>query len=211
MFERYMKMQGHAVSHAVANSRTQPLTLIVAGLFCLLTVACSAEPSRARVTDVRRPWLGYAEFAPYVDVATTDGQQTRIGRIGGPFFALAFVEKADPYAPEPALAELARKVWLDSIMIIQVSLPDQQADGADFPAAAHSDDLPPNLVCIDDGQCEAWMAYGRPEPGTVLIIDRMHILQVVDFRGHITQTHAVRNRLAELQANWESWTRSAYD
>jgi hypothetical protein len=177
----------------------------------LLFVAGCAEMRSGTVHSARPAWLGGQRFPPYVTAVDSAGREKRVGKIGGPFYALGFIAaRAGPPVAHPVLAELARDVGLDDIMVIQLNIP--ASDERDAQSSETTEvEQPANLVLLSDPDGLAWRAYGQPEPGTVWVVDRMHVLQVIDERGNIANIGAVRYRLRELQQEWEAWQRSNDD
>ncbi len=192
-----------SASSSIFRNRTGALLLAY-----LLLVGGCAEMRSGTVHSARRAWLGGERFPSYVTVVDASGREKRVGKIGGPFYALGFVTAAQGTpAVDPVLAELARDVGLDDIMVIQLSIPASEKQ-APQPAEVKEVEQPANLVLLRDPDGLAWRAYGQPEPGTVWVVDRMHMLQVIDARGNIADIEAIRYRLGELQQEWEAWQRS---
>lgn len=184
-----------------------------AGIVWLLFLLVGCEDNRMRsgvVVSSEPPLLGhFREFAPRVFVQRDGaGKPVRLDKIGGPFYVVGFVEppRRDAEYLHPVLTDLAQKFWLDSIPVIQITLPTKRCPPEEIRKEAGAE-IPPetkdNFARFFDADRIAWEAFDRPRPGTILVVDRTSLVPLLDARATLADPPRLVARLEELQRQWE--------
>lgn len=193
------------------------------GLVLLPGVLFGCGENRMRsgvvVSSEPPPLLHFREFSPRVFVKNVEqgdgGKSVRLGKIGGPFYVIGFVEPPGDDAGylNPVLTEMARKLWLDSIPVIQITLPtkicplDERRRRAVHENIQETKD---NFARFFDPNRIAWEAFWRPQPGAVLVVDRCTLIPVIDKRSTLADPRRILDRVEALQQRWEDdmreWT-----
>jgi hypothetical protein len=155
------------------------------------------------------PLLHFREFSPRVYVESDDGGKSiRLGKIGGPFYVIGFVEPPGDDAGylNPVLTEMARELWLDSIQVIQITLPtklcplhQRQRQRVNENVQETKD----NFARFFDPDKLAWEAFWRPRPGAILVVDRCTLIPVIDKRSTLADPRRIVDRVEYLQQRWE--------
>lgn len=183
----------------------------VATLSGIVAGGCETSHNAVVTSTSPPPLLHYAQYSPRVYVETADGQATRVGKLGGPFYVVAFVEPpgTDDCYIDPRVRQIAGKLYLDSIPVIQVTLPTKLCP---LKPDRQGNCPPPTgeLYRVLDPDKRAWEAYHKPKPGTVLLIDRQSIIPIVYTRATLADAEKVIDRAGVLQADWEQFQRSTY-
>ena len=179
----------------------------------LLTVGCGENQMRSGVvvSSEPPPLLHYPQFSPRVFVKGVEGQYDektiRLDRIGGPFYVIGFVEPPGDDAGylNPVLTEMARKLWLESVEVIQITLPTKDCSLDAQQRLAVNDNVMEtknNFARFFDPQKIAWEAYWRPKPGSILVVDRCTLIPVVDERSTLADPQRILSRVQDLQQRW---------
>jgi len=158
-------------SVAMSNRKKDSLYLAVPVLVvAAMLVAGCEEASNQAITVAWTPApLGYEYSVP---VQLSNGTMTTISQIGKPFYVIAFVETPadDPCYVSPEVQRIAQRLWLDSVSVIQISLPtsdkrfDKNVLAVCTPPSA-------NLFRIFDQDRRAWNKFNRPKSGTLLLVN----------------------------------------
>lgn len=184
---------------------------------CLLA-GCHENRMRSGVvvSSEPPPLLHYPEFSPRVFVEGVESEKSiRLDKIGGPFYVVAFVEPPGDDAGylNPVLTEMARKLWLDSIEVIQITLPTKDCPLSETQRLAVNDnvlDMKNNFARFFDPNKIAWEAFWRPTPGAILVVDRNSIIPVIDKRSTLADPQRIIDRVEYLQQQWQDdmryWT-----
>jgi hypothetical protein len=180
---------------------------------CLL-VGCHENRMRSGVvvSSEPPPLLHFREFSPRVFIKSVEGlhgeKSIRLDKIGGPFYVVGFVEPPGDDAGylSPVLTDMARKLWLDSIEVIQITLPTKDCPLDEQQRQAVDDNLEEtknNFARFFDPQKIAWEAFWRPRPGTILVVDRNSLIPVIDKRSTLDDPQRIIDRVEYLQQRWE--------
>ncbi|MBT3200271.1 MAG: hypothetical protein HN350_10165 [Phycisphaerales bacterium] len=178
-------------------------------IFGALLVSIGCEDNRTGVvidTQKRRGFL-QSGFESKVIVRRGDGSSTAIGHVGNPFYAIAFVEVgADNIGfVDPRIEGLAKRFELDSIAIIQMSIPKEAETFSQEAIAAGN--YPPaemqNLSRFIDPERRAWKIFGQPDCGAVLLVDRRGMNRTMKAKGSLDDLGPIITRLEWMQKEWE--------
>lgn len=183
------------------------------GLLLLLVWAGGCNENRMRsgvvVSSEPPPLLHYPQFSPRVFVERIDGNKSiRLAKIGGPFYVVGFVEPPGDDAGylNPILTEMARELWLDSIPVIQITLPTKTCPLNEPQRQAVNDnvlEMKDNFARFFDPEKIAWEAFWRPKSGAILVVDRNSIIPVIDKRSSLADPQRIIDRVEYLQHRWE--------
>jgi len=183
-------------------------TMVLAILVALL-VSVGCEDNRTGVvieTQKRRGFLR-SGFESKVTVRRTDGSPTTLGHVGNPFYAITFVEVAADNLEfvDPRIEGLAKRFELDSVVVIQMSIPketetftQEAIEAANYPPTKMK-----NLSRFIDPERRAWKIFGRPDCGAVLLIDRRGINRTMKAKGSLDDLGPVITRLQWMQKEWD--------
>lgn len=176
----------------------------------LLLPACETSHN-AVVTHTDPPLLRYSQYTPYIHVETTDGKQTRVGKLGGPFYILAFVAPPGKNACfiDPRVQHLADKLYLDSVPVIQITLP---TDACALTPEQRQACTPPGgeLYRVFDPDRLAWEACFKPEPGSAILVNRQNLIPMADVRKTLDETDDLLRQAGQYQKDWEHFQNSAF-
>jgi hypothetical protein len=178
----------------------------IGGAVLALALA-GCEYGRSGVVVSSRPpiLLHYPEFLPRIEVECVSGKTVRLDKIGGPFFVIGFIEPPgrDAGYISPVLVEMARELRLDSIEVIQITLPTKacpldaaQREGCEEPRKNFSRFFDPDRV--------AWAAFWKPKPGTILLVNRFSLIPVIDKRSTVDDPKPIVNRAKDFQRRWDA-------
>lgn len=186
------------------------------GLFLLPLLLSGCNENRMRsgvvVSSEPPPLLHFREFSPRVFLKRVErldgGKSIRLGKIGGPFYVVGFVEPPGDDAGylNPVLTEMARELWLDSIPVIQITLPTKICPLNEQQRQAVNDNVletKDNFARFFDPEKIAWEAFWRPKPGAILVVDRCSLIPVIDKRSTLADPQRITDRVEYLQQRWE--------
>jgi len=192
---------------------------------CLLA-GCHQLRSGVVVSSEPPPLLHFREFSPRVFVKNVEnvesvdgGKSIRLDKIGGPFYVIGFVEPPGDDAGylNPVLTEMARELWLDSIQVIQITLPTKICPLDEPQRQAVNENVQEtkdNFARFFDPQKIAWEAFWRPKAGAILVVDRCSLIPVIDKRSTLADPQRILDRVEYLQQRWEDdmrdWTSTPY-
>lgn len=178
---------------------------IIGFLFIFMLAGCRHPTPTGTVIAAQPPWLfHYAQYAPRISVERPDGSEIKLNKVGGPFFIVGFISPPgkDPGYISPAIQKIADSLWLDSIDVIQITLPTRNC-----PLKARSIvACPPptrNLHRFFDPKQIAWRAFNEPKPGTLLLINRRNLMPIIDTRGTVEDSSWLVHRSGQLQIRWQ--------
>jgi hypothetical protein len=125
-------------------------------------------------------------------------------KVGGPFFILGFIAPppGQPDYLSPDMQKLANRFSLDSVPVIQITIPTKASPLTDIPADQGRQPKD-NFYRYYDVNGEAWEGFHRPPSGTLLVIDRWNLLPIIDARATIENPRAVIIQIRRLQDDWE--------
>ncbi|MBN1556256.1 MAG: hypothetical protein JXA11_16065 [Phycisphaerae bacterium] len=155
------------------------------------------------------PLLHYRDFSPRVFVESDEGGKSiRLDKVGGPFYVVGFVEPPGDDAGylNPVLTEMALKLWLDSIEVIQITLPTKDCPLTEPQRQAVSPNVletKNNFARFFDPHKIAWEAFYHPKPGAILVVDRCTIIPMIDTRSTLADPRRILDRVEHLQRQWE--------
>ena len=174
-----------------------------------LLAAVGCEDNRMGVvieTQKRRGFL-HSGFESQVTIRRPDGSTTKLGHVGNPFFVITFIEPPadNPGYVDPRIERLAKRFELDSVAVIQISLPEEKKTFSDEALAEAN--LQPiyltNLSRFHDPQRRAWEIFGEPDCEAVLVVDRRGLFGSMHKRGSLDDLEGVIRRVQRLQTDWE--------
>lgn len=178
--------------------------LSVAIVFGLLLIAgCEEAVNQAVVVSNNETDLAAVSSIP---VELSDGSMTTISKIGYPFYLVAFVDApaGNPCYLSPEVQEIARKLWLDSINVVQVTAP---SNGKTFAEDVLNLCTPPkqNVVRVFDQDRRTWNLFHRPGPGTLMLVDPNGRIASV---GTLSRPDSVLFDTHRMSDNWKQmWER----
>lgn len=171
----------------------------------LMLTGCQTPTPTGTIEAAQPPWLlHYSQYPPRISVKRPDGSEVRLNKVGGPFFIVGFISPPadDPGYISPALQKMANNLWLDSIDVIQITLPTESCSLS--PEATASCTSPTkNLHRFFDPKKLAWRSFHEPASGTILLINRRNLIPIIDTRGTIKDPSWILHRAEQLQMNWE--------
>ncbi len=142
----------------------------VALLIVLLGLAGCASPSGV-VTGTSTPAWYAGTVAPDVEYRSLQGRQTSFNKIRQPVAVVAFV--TPPGATccwlDPTVVNMADQLWDLPVTVAQFSEPTSQCPhGAGCTEVCNL--RQGRVMSLCDAQQLAWRAYGKPAPGTLILI-----------------------------------------
>jgi len=182
------------------------MILVVLGA---LLAGAGCEDNRMGVvieTQRRRAFL-HSGFESQVTIRRPNGSTTKLGHVGNPFFVITFIEPPtdNPGYVDPRVERLAKRFELDSVAVIQISLPEEKKTFSDEAIAAAN--LEPiylkNLSRFLDPERRAWKVFGEPDCEAVMVVDRRGLFGNMHKRGSLDDLDRVIRRVQQLQTDWE--------
>ena len=159
--------------------------VIVVVFFC---VGCSSQPVAGVVK--RQPALSKGSFVPDIPFTTADGKQTTLFAVRQSITIVGFVKVSAEGCcqVDSELARLSAEFRRLPVTIVQVVMP-QDADRPD-PSHREMPDLKrADPVLLYDQDRVAWNGYGKPKPGTLVLINKYGtIIEVSDIQNRRTLT-----------------------
>jgi hypothetical protein len=174
----------------------------------LLANGCADPTRNGVVVSEGQLVLGRGNRAPVIPIRRPDGKIVRLGDAAYPFFVVGFVQPRgdDACRLSPRLLNLNKSLEIDAISLVQVTLPTKLAPLLVEPGECP--DPPWNMIRLLDPDELAWSAFGEPEPGTLLLIDRFGYIVA---RGHLDDPDYILWRARELQEDWELYQNEGMD
>jgi len=147
----------------------------------LLIFACVAAIAAGCRPDVHTAMAvadeGYrhrrGNMAPVLPLRTPDGRQRKLTSITGPLYVVGFVPAppADRRNPaHPWLNDMAHKLRAEQVWVVQINVPAADAPWEDD-CLARMDAGARNLLNVCDPMRSAHKAFGRPDLGTLLLVN----------------------------------------
>ena len=175
---------------------------------------CGAPGGVWRGTVLNAPAAGrrWGSVVPRIPLRAADGEATTLEAVVGPLCIVGFVDAAEPdaWTPRAGLAGLARRMALDHVSVVQIAVP---PDG-DLPAGAVGveDEPPGNLLLLADPGRVAWEAFGRPEPGTLMVVDDDRMIRRTGrLEDPLLVVIKARSLARELEREQTEWWREGLD
>jgi hypothetical protein len=109
--------------------------------------------------------------APDVEYKSLEGKQASFNKVRQPVAVLAFIAPQGPNccAVDPGVINIADHLWDLPVTVAQLSLPTSKCPHG--PGCVEACNLRKGRVMsLCDAQRLAWNAYGKPAPGTLLLI-----------------------------------------
>ncbi|MCP4379038.1 MAG: hypothetical protein GY794_23050 [bacterium] len=175
-----------------------------------LLVAGGCEDNRTGVvieTQKRRGFFN-SGFESQVSIRRPDGSTTKIGHVGNPFYVITFVEvpAGNIGYVDPRLEQFAKQFELDSVVVIQMSLPEkkktfsqEELDEANFYPIRLT-----NLSRFFDPDRRAWKVFGEPDCKTLMVVDRRGLFGTRDSQGTLDDPAETIRRIRRLQGDWKN-------
>ena len=116
--------------------------------------------------------LPIGAFSPDLPLVTPEGKQTLSARVAGGVMVVVFLAPTGSECCEiaPELVEMAERFQHEYVSVVQVSLPTSECPhGPGCVEVCSMFDK--HLILLCDKDNIAWRGYGRPEPGTVFLVD----------------------------------------
>ncbi|MBN1554493.1 MAG: hypothetical protein JXA11_07090 [Phycisphaerae bacterium] len=176
----------------------------IVAFFLLLTVVCIAgcegHTTLALVVRTDQMTRRNGSVAPTIPLLRQDGKTTTLAKAAYPFYLVAFVEATgQPDYLSPAVENIAKGLWLDSISVAQITVPTREHP---FPDDVLQQCTPrkENLILVLDPKKLAWEMFERPAFGTLVLIDRYGYIHSV---GSLSNSRDVLFDTYQLQKKWE--------
>jgi hypothetical protein len=185
-------------------TRKTMVLVVLGGL--MAAIGCENNRTGVVVETQREQGVLHSRLASEVTLQRPDGSTMKLGHVGNPFFAIAFVEvPADKLGSvDPRVKRLAKRFELDSVAVIQMSIPKEKGSFSDQAVAAAN--LSPtdlmNLSSFIDPERRAWKMFGEPDSQTVVVVDRRDILGSARTYGSLDDLGPVIRRVQHLQNDW---------
>lgn len=161
---------------------------------------CQPAPrtGTVRLTDQARARNG--TIAPTVPVALSDGSMTTVDKLAGAFYVAAFPRAKLPCGRiDPRVQGLADDLSMNSVPVFQLLQPVQDCD-LTKPSSDPAEPKQANLYNLADPDRIGWQAFGKPDDGQVLLVDR-HGLIVLETRFDMIDNLLIK--AADLARQWE--------
>jgi len=179
--------------------------LVLGGLFA--SSGCENN-SRGVVVDTQeRRGFMQSGFESRVTIRRPDGSTTRLGHVGNPFFIITFIE-----APagnighvDPRVEKLAKRFELDSVAVIQMSIPPEKETFTEeaMAAAGQQPIEHTNLSCFLDPERRTWRILGEPDCQSILVVDRRGIFGNVNPKGTLDEPGKAIRTVERMQKEWD--------
>jgi hypothetical protein len=136
----------------------------------------------------RQPALAEGAFVPDIPFTTADGKQTTLFAVRQPIAIVGFVEASLESCchVDPTLAGLSEQFHTLPVTVVQVVMA-QGTDRLDPDERKTPDLRRSDPVVLYDQNRIAWTGYGRPKPGTLVLIDKCGtVVEVSDMQNRRT-------------------------
>ena len=180
--------------------------LVVLGAL-LAGVGCENNRTGVVIETKKRRGFLHSGFESQVTIRRPDGSTTTLGHVGNPFYVITFVEvPADNLGyVDPRIERLAKRFELDSVAVIQMSLPEEKKTFSDEAIAEAN--LQPiyleNLSRFLDPRRRAWKIFGEPDCEAILVVDRRGLFGSIHAQGTLDDPAKVIRRVRWLQTEWK--------
>jgi len=182
------------------------MVLVVLGAL-LAAVGCEDNRMGVVIETQRRRAFFHSGFESQVTIRRPDGSTTMLGHVGNPFFVVTFIKPPadNPGYVDPRVERLAKRFELDSVAVIQISMPEEKKTFNEEAIAAAN--VQPiylkNLSRFLDPERRAWKVYGEPDCEMVMVVDRRGLFGNMHKRGSLDDLDKVIRRVQQLQTDWE--------
>jgi hypothetical protein len=173
----------------------------------LASVGCEDNRRGVVIETQKRQGFLHSGFESEVTVRRADGSTTTLGHVGNPFYVITFVEvpPGDPAYVDPRIERLAKRFELDSVAVIQMSIPKAKETFSEE-AIAEANLRPiylTNLSRFLDPDRRAWRIFGQPEPQTILLVDRRGVFGSSREKGTLDEPRRAILAVEWMQREWE--------
>ena len=186
-------------------TRKSMALVVLGGL--LAAVGCEDNRMGVVIETQERGGFLHSGFESQVTIRRPDGSTTMLGHVGNPFYVITFIEVPadDPGYVDPRIERLAKRFELDSVAVIQMSLPEEKQTFSDEAIAAAN--LQPiyleNLSRFHDPQRRAWKIFREPDCQAILVVDRRGLFGNMHAHGTLDDPAKAIRRVQRLQTDWE--------
>jgi hypothetical protein len=172
-------------------------------LLTALVGFAGCAPTSGVITNTTSPgWYGAGTIAPNVQYRSMEGKQASFNKVREPVAIVAFV--APPGAAccslEPKLINIADQFWDLPVTVAEFSEPTSKCPHG--PGCAEVCKLHQGRVMsLCDADKLAWKAYGKPAPGTLILIGPDNKIVT---KASLSDPHAVvdeAKRLGQIEKN----------
>jgi hypothetical protein len=182
------------------------LALVVLGGL-LAAIGCENNSVGVVIETTKRQGFLRSGFESRVTIRRPDGSTTRLGHVGNPFYVLTFIEPPadNPGYVDPRLERLAKRFELDSVAVVQMSMPAEKKAFSveDIAAANHQPIYLQNLSRFLDPDRRAWKIFREPDTEAVLVVDRRGLFGNMRAHGFLDDLDGVIRRVQWMQKDWE--------
>jgi hypothetical protein len=157
---------------------------LVGGIVLIGFAGCGGPPPSGVIE--RQPPLSVGTFAPNIPFVSSNGKRTTLNRVRQPVAILAFVEMPGDSCcrVEPKLADLSAQFSGWPVMVVQISLPTGPCLHTGTRGRA-GDLRKSDPVVLCDRDRVAWLIYGQPSSGTVIVTDQRSMIVLVSDMSHL--------------------------
>jgi hypothetical protein len=149
---------------------TGRISILLIGL--IFVAGCASTPREGVISGVTSPGgANVGTTAPDVKYRSLEGKETGFNRVRRPVAIVAFVAPEGPNCCwlEPRVVTMADQLWDLPVTVAQFSLPTSQCPHG--PGCVEVCNMRQNRVMsLCDAQRLTWNAYGKPAPGTLILI-----------------------------------------
>ncbi|MHC4518168.1 MAG: hypothetical protein ACYTAS_06240 [Planctomycetota bacterium] len=181
--------------------------VVLASTVVLTGCATEQSPVAGVITESNR--LPVGRRAPDFPVVTAEGKEIRFSEVREPTTIMAFVSPTGDQCCwlKPELVSLAEELRNYRIGVAQISEPtDKCPHGPGCVATCKLQD--PHLISLCDAERRAWVAYRKPEPNTVVLVNYRGEVEHV---APLTELETIVKKARHLAAEFEGWWQSAYE
>jgi hypothetical protein len=147
----------------------------MAGRYLILSIAligvAGCAPTSGVITGTSTPAWYAGTIAPDVEYKSLEGKQASFNKVRQPIAVVAFVapEGANCCWLEPGVVNLANQFWELPVTVAEFSEPTDKCPHG--PGCVEACNLRQGRVMsLCDAQRLAWKAYGKPAPGTLILL-----------------------------------------
>lgn len=191
-------------------SRRLMVVAVLGGL--LAGIGCENNTTGVVIETQKRKGFLHSGFESQVTIRRPDGSTTKLNHVGNPFYVITFLEppEDDLGYVDPRLERLAKRFELDSVVVVQMSVPKEKktfGDGAIVAANSQPIYLK-NLSRFFDPERRAWKMFREPDLQAVMVVDQRGLFGNMRAYGTLDDLDGVIRRVQRLQQAWEIEQRS---
>ena len=177
----------------------KPMSTLFISFAVMLVLAGCAPGPRSGIIEWQKA-LPEGSVATDIPFTSMDGRQTTFRKISQPIAILAFTSTPGETCCRllPELVTLADRFKYAPITVAQISLPRTKCShGPGCTEVCNINDA--RLVALCDADRIAWKAYGRPKPGTLILIKNGKIAA----NGNIRDLKSIADKAQKMGAKIE--------